>query len=326
MWIAQTSTDFQGVLAAGATAVCWAMTALFFSAAARRVGHFHVNQTRIVLGCVLLGIGVLVFGSYQAAPNSQIILLALSGVVGLALGDAALFSCLQILGPRRGSLLLALAPGMAALMMIPLLGEGLNTAGIVGMIVTLVGVMWVVSERGQPGEIVGHKWLGISMGILGALGQAGGLILSKAGLGMSNPTGMLNEWFGQTSTNIVGLSPLYGTFLRMVAGTVLLVGWAVITGHFGKTLSTLKDRTALAQSSAGAVFGPALGVTFSLMAVAWTNTAVAATIMATSPVVVIPVVWLVHKQKPSSRAVVGALIAVAGVGLLAFRSTLAKVF
>ncbi|MHC4840100.1 MAG: EamA family transporter [Planctomycetota bacterium] len=321
MWIAQTS-DMHGVIAAGATAFCWAMTALFFSAAARRVGHFYVNQTRIVIGCILLGIGVVVFGSYEAAPNSQIILLALSGVVGLALGDAALFSCLQILGPRRGSLLMALAPGMAALMMIPLLGEGLNAIGIVGMVITLAGVMWVVSERGQPGEIVGGKWLGVIMGALGAAGQAGGLILSKAGLGMKEPVGLLNTWSGQTSVNIIELSPLYGTFLRMVAGTVLLVGWAILSGRFGKTLSSLRDRKALGQSTAGAVFGPALGVTFSLMAVAWTNTAVAATIMATSPVVVIPVVWIAYGQKPSGRAVVGAVIAVAGVGVLTFREAL----
>ncbi|MCF6229100.1 MAG: DMT family transporter, partial [Planctomycetes bacterium] len=244
MLIAELSSDLQGVLAASGTAVCWAMTALFFSAASRRVGQFHVNQIRLVIGCVFLGLGVLIFGAYSAAPDSQLLLLALSGLVGLTLGDAALFSCLMILGPRRGSLLLAISPGMAALLMIPFLGEGLNLTGIVGMVITMIGVMWVVSERSQPGEIVGKLWLGVVMGVLGALGQAGGLILSKAGLGMAEPVGLLNEWTGQNPDNIVMLNPIYGTFIRMLAGTVLLVGFGFAMCKFGKTLEARGDKKA----------------------------------------------------------------------------------
>jgi drug/metabolite transporter (DMT)-like permease len=315
--------DAQGIAAALGTAFCWAMTALFFGAASRRIGQFHVNQIRLVQACIFLGAACFVAGAFTQAPWPQIALLALSGLVGLTLGDAALFLSLQIIGPRRASLIMALAPGFAALLMVPLLGEGLSLIGVAGMVITLGGVMWVVLERGQPGEIIGSAALGVSMGVLGALGQAGGLILSKAGLGMAEPEGLLNRLAGIDAESVKTLSPLFGTFIRMVAGTVLLVGWCIVIGRMGQTLRALKDRKALGQTTAGAFFGPFVGVTLSLAAVAWTNTAVAATVMAISPVLVIPIVRVVYKQRITGRAVIGALIAVAGVAVLTFRREIA---
>jgi drug/metabolite transporter (DMT)-like permease len=136
---------------------------------------------------------------------------------------------------------------------------------------------------------------------------------------MDNPAGLLNTVSGIDSGNVVPLNPLYGTLVRMLAGTALLLAYGVARGQIGVTLSKLRDKRALGQTTAGAVFGPFLGVSLSLAAVAWTNTAVAATIMAISPVLVIPIVWLVYKQKISWRAVAGALIAFVGVAVLTFR-------
>lgn len=322
MFIAITE-DAQGIAAAFGTAFCWSMTALFFSAAARRIGQFHVNQIRLVEACVLLSLACLVTGAFSYVPTMQLVLLAASGLVGLTLGDAALFLSLQIIGPRRGSLIMALAPGFAALLMVPLLGETLSWIGVVGMVVTIAGVMWVVLERGRPGEIVGHAGWGVFWGVLGAFGQAAGLILSKAGLGMRDPGGLLNSLSGIDASNVVTVSPLYGTLVRMLAGTAVLVGYCVVAGRFGESLRKLKDRKALGQTSAGAFFGPFVGVTLSLAAVAWTNTAVAATIMAISPVLVIPIVRIVYKQAVSWRAVLGALVAFAGVAVLTFRERIA---
>jgi drug/metabolite transporter (DMT)-like permease len=318
------SSDAQGIAAALGTAFCWAFTALFFGAASRRIGQFHVNQIRLVIACLFLGGACAVAGVYSEAPLAQLILLALSGLVGLTLGDAAMFLSLQIIGPRRASLIMALAPGFAALLMVPLLGEGLSIVGVAGMAITLGGVMWVVFERGQPGEIMGNAVLGIFMGVLGALGQAGGLILSKAGLGMAEPAGLLNELGGIDASTARTIHPLYGTFVRMVAGTVLLVGYGAMIGRLATTLGRLKDRKALGQTTAGAFFGPFVGVTLSLTAVSLTNTAVAATVMATSPVLVIPIVRIVYRHAITWRAVIGALVAVAGVAVLTLRDRIAE--
>lgn len=314
-----------GIAAASGTAVCWAFTALFFSAASRRIGQYHVNQIRLVIACVLLSVACAVLQVYQPVPLNQLVLLGLSGLVGLTLGDAAGFSSLQILGARRASLLGALAPGFAALLMIPMLGESLSWIGVVGMVVTLAGVMWVVLERSQPGEVIGSTTVGIVMGLLGAMGQAGGLIFSKAGMGMAAPDGLMNEMAGVDPSSVVPISPVLGTLIRMLAGTAILLAYAAARATFGETWRKLGNRRALAQTSAGAFFGPFIGVTLSLVAVKYANTAVAATIMGTSPVLVIPIVAIAYKQKVTLRAVVGALVAVAGVTILGLRLQIAEV-
>ncbi|MCC6465396.1 MAG: DMT family transporter [Planctomycetes bacterium] len=312
-----------GLLAAGGTAFCWSMTALFFGAASRRIGQYFVNQVRLVQACLFLTLACAVAGVFAFdAPAPQLAFLAVSGLVGLTLGDAAGFTALQVLGARRASLLGSTAPGFAALMMVPLLGESLDWIGMAGRVITLGGVMGVVLERAQPGEIRGRVWVGVVMGLLGALGQAGGLILSKVGLGAADDSWLAGAG-GVQAGSTVALSPLFGTLVRMLAGTVALYAWAIPTRTLALFSPEARDRKALVQTTAGAFFGPFVGVSLSLAAVTWANTAVAATVMATSPVLVIPVVRLVYKHPITWRALAGALVAVAGVGVLALRERIA---
>jgi drug/metabolite transporter (DMT)-like permease len=66
----------------------------------------------------------------------------------------------------------------------------------------------------------------------------------------------------------------------------------------------------------GAFFGPFLGVWLSLVAVRLTDVGIAATIMATTPVLVIPILMVLEHYRPTARALVGTAVTVAGVALL----------
>ncbi len=316
------TADARGVLAAAATAFCWALTAFYFSRAARRIGHLHVNQIRLLIACGLLLVGCAAFGAFGPASWPQLGLLGLSGLIGLTLGDTALFWALRIIGPRRGSLLMALAPGFAAVLMVPLLSESLSIAGVAGMGLTLGGVAWVIRERAQPGEVQGNASLGVVLGVLAAIGQAAGLVLAKAGLGAA-PSG---SWLAESVGDSELMHPLYGTLVRMVVAAAVLSTYGVLSGSIRDTVRALRDRDGMRWTIRGAIFGPVLGVSLSLAAVSWTNTAVAATIMATSPVVVIPVIWLADRQRASARAIAGSLVAIAGVAVLTWRDRIAALF
>ncbi|UCF64554.1 MAG: DMT family transporter, partial [bacterium] len=142
---------------------------------------------------------------------------------------------------------------------------------------------------------------GILWGILAALGQAVGLILAKKGL-------------------ISDIHPLYATLIRMLGATIILWPLSLLTGHVLSPLKVLrKDPGALKWMLIGILFGPYLGVTFSLVAVKYTQTGIAATLMSTMPVIMIPMVIAIEKEKPSLRAILGAGIAVAGVAILFLR-------
>ena len=316
-----------GEAAALATAVSWAFTALFFAAAARRLGSSLVNLVRLALATLLLGGIVAATGAASAIPRGQAACLVLSGVVGLALGDAAYFRALEHLGPRRASLLMTVAPVFAAILMVPLLDEGLGLPGIVGMAVTIGGVAWVQGEREGNGDPHPHAARGVLFGVLGSLGQAGGYVLAKAGLGAAPAGSALAAWAGieaAPGAAVAGepVAALYGTFVRMAAATAFAAVGAALLRRPRNFADLLRDRKGALATAGGTVMGPVLGVWMSLYAVSHANTAVASTILATSPVFVIPLVRFAHGERASWRAWAGTVIALAGVAILAFRRSL----
>jgi drug/metabolite transporter (DMT)-like permease len=308
-----------GEAAALATAVCWAVTPFFFAAAARRLGSLRVNVVRLVMASCLLCAAVLATGTAQAIPARQAALLAASGVVGLALGDAALFEAFVILGPRRSSLLMATAPVAVVLLAIPLLGETLGPMGLLGMALTLGGVAWVVVERTPDAEVRGSLVRGTVYGVLSAVGQAVGVMLAKAGLGAAHADCLLGR-LAAAEAPAQSASPLVGTTIRMLAGTATMVAFAAASGRMPGVREALRDRRGMALTAGGAFFGPTVGVFLSLVAIKFTaQAAVAQTIMALSPVFVIVIARAVHGERPSARAWIGSITAIGGLAVLALR-------
>lgn len=313
-----------GETAGVACAVCWTLSAIAFTIASRRAGSSAVNQFRLVAAFVMLGAAVaaggLVSGFDDAPPPRQTLLLALSGIVGLTLGDAALFRAFVILGTRRVLLLSALAPVFVAVLAAFALDESLGAVGLAGMAVTLAGVAWVVLIRGQADEVArGSLGAGVTLGVLAALGQAGGAVLTKAGLGQAGATTALGA-FVDGGGGATAVSPLLGTLVRIATGCAAFLAFTIPTGRFRATGAVLRDRTTLWWTIAGTVFGPVVGIWLSLVAFANTReVAVAQTLLALTPVLVLPASRIVTGERASVRAYAGAAVAVAGVALLAFR-------
>jgi drug/metabolite transporter (DMT)-like permease len=78
----------------------------------------------------------------------------------------------------------------------------------------------------------------------------------------------------------------------------------------------LRDRRAVLYTSLGAVFGPFVGVSLSLLSLHYLSSGVASTFFALVPVCIIPFSVYLHREFVSLRAMVGACIAVGGVWLL----------
>jgi len=306
-----------GEAAALATAVSWSFSAVFFSAAARRVGASPVNLIRLVAATGLLAAMVAIAGAASRPPAAQVALLALSGVVGLALGDEAWFRALRILGPRRSSLVSPLWPVFAAVAAYPLLGETIGLLDLLGMAAALGGVLWVQGGGDHAAEVQGSFPRGLLFGVLACLGQAIGYVLAKPGLGKAAPGSLLA---GLAGGDPVVVNPLFGTLIRMTAGTAWILVSQAVRGELGASREALGDRRGMWLTLGGTITGPVLGVWMSLVALGNTgNSAVPSTILATSPLFVIPLVRIVYGTPITVRAVVGSVVAIGGVALLTLR-------
>ena len=304
---------YAGELAALTTAICWSFTAMFFAEAGRRIGSFRVNSIRLLLAVVIYS--ALLFltrgGLFPDGLNSsQVWYLALSALTGLVIGDGCGFKALVMIGPRIATLLYVAAPIMATIIAWVFLGERLNLLQLAGILITSGGIAWVVAERKYKGNNhfnlmadhpdAGTLSLGVLLGLISALGQASGLILSKHA--------MLN------CGNV--LDPLPASFLRMLSGAIMIWLFALIRGKLADTLRGVRNRPAMLFTLGGAVFGPFLGVWTSLIAVARIPAGIAATLNGTTPIWIIPSVVIYYKEKVSLRALLGAIIAVGGVAVL----------
>ena len=281
------------------------MSAVGFSNATSVLGSQVTNRLRVVLALIaLVVINTVLYGKPIPfdAGLERWGWLTLSGVIGLALGDAFLFSSYRHIGPRLGLLLLSLAPVFSAVIAWGLFGETLTFMQMLGIAVTLGGISWVVLVRGEENGQSKHDWRkGILFGILAALGQAAGLVLSKQGMGDN-------------------FSPFAATLIRMIAAVASLWIVALFQGQAVKTVQTvIANPKGLRWAIFGAFFGPVFGVSASLLAVQHTAVGVASTIMALPPVVMLPISYFFYKEKLNWQSILGTLVAIGGVALLFLR-------
>ncbi len=290
-----------GELAALGTAVCWTVTSMAFEAAGKRVGSLCVNLIRLFLAFGFLTIFCF-FNRGQALPTDATGYawgwLALSGLIGFTIGDLCLFRVFVLVGSRFAMLMMALVPPFSAILGWILLGESLVPMDWLGMSLTVGGVIWVVLERpkADPNDKPNGRRLGILLGILAAAGQAGGLVLSKKGMGDFNP--------------------FAATQIRVLAGIAGFSVMFLFIGWWPKVIRATRNKPAMGFTALGGVFGPFLGVSLSLLAVQYTETGVAATIMALVPVLIIVPSILIKKERVTIRAALGSVIAVAGAAVL----------
>ncbi|MER3525086.1 MAG: hypothetical protein C4326_13820 [Ignavibacteria bacterium] len=233
----------------------------------------------------------------------QILFLSLSGAIGLALGDTFLFRAFREIGARITMLVMLLAPAIAATISYWVLDERLSAKGVLGIVVTVAGIAVVVSERNrQPSSGSVYSISGIALAVAAAVCQGAGLVVAK----MAFHEGDVNGFVATT--------------VRITAALMLLLPVAALAHRFvGPRALYRTDRTAFLYAAIGSVLGPFLGISFSLIAIEHTDVGIAATIMATVPVLMLPLVRLIYKEYISQRAVLGTCVAVGGVALLFWR-------
>src|SRR5512139_453600 len=291
-----------GEIAALATAFFFSMTALIFTSTGRSVGSQVTNRMRLLFALVyLIVLNLVLFHEPLpfSAGASRWFWLGLSGVIGLALGDAFLFQSYVSIGPRLGSLLLSLAPVFGSIVAWMFFGETLTVQQITGIALTLAGIAWVVASHEESPDLPGGntRW-GVIFGILAALGQAVGLVFSKQGMSGD-------------------FSPFQANAIRMLAAVLFVWIWAAIEGKAGSTVRSLNGKPRVTGLIAlGAFVGPVLGVSSSLFAIQHAEIGVASTLMALTPVILLPISYFVFRERIGWQAVFRTVLAITGVAIL----------
>lgn len=294
-------TSHLGEIAALTTAFCWTVSSTSFEVAGKKVGSLSVNLIRLVFAFVFIsGYNLLTRGMLLPfdASSSTWFWLLFSGLIGFVLGDLFLFQAFVEVGSRISQLIMSIVPPITAILGFFFLGERITLMAGLGMVITLSGIALVILMK-DPGEKkvkVSHSVKGLIFAFLGACGQAFGLVLSKFGMGT--------------------FDPFAATQIRIIAGILGFIIVITFMKGWGNLHSALKNRQAMKWVSIGSVFGPFLGVSFSLLAVQLAPTGVVSTLTSITPILLIPVAVFGFKEKIRPQEILGAFISLIGVSLL----------
>jgi drug/metabolite transporter (DMT)-like permease len=307
-----------GFIYAFAATICWAIAAFPLTTASRQLPVSSMNHLRLLLATILLFIAALLIEGNQflkifsSAYTPAWLWLGLSGIIALVIGDFFSFRSYAILSPQHGSVLTTLSPTSALFFGILLVNEHINWIGIVGMLVTIVGVMSISLGRSQRNAIPDHGHgsvtKGILFGILAAACHGGGLAFSKRG-------------FFEQAVIHNAIGPLSATFIRIVTAMLLIYFITFSTGKMKEVIQHLGDSKAgIKNTIVGSLFNPVLSVSLSMITILYINVAVAQTIFAMVPLFALVIAFAVYKEKITKRSVAGVIAALAGVALLIWRN------
>lgn len=320
--------NYLGELISIGVAFSWTATALLSEFGSKRLGNLTLNVLRMALALLF---SMVLFWAVTGSPlpihNTNLTLLPtggvgeglgvwlmlLSGLVGYVIGDYCLFQCYIIIGSRFGQLFMTLAPLSAALMAWVTLGQQMSAMSIVAMFVTLFGIGISVLGRGEHHRLSLRLPLnGVLFAVGAALCQGIGLVISKIGMD-AMALSMVNDQCSMFNDS--WLLPFTANFYRCIAGFVGFTLLMFFRTGMQPLRDALHDRKGLTVAAATTLFGPFVGVGFSLMAVQYTAAGIASTLMAMTPIIILlPARFLFH-ETITPRAVFGAVISVLGVSL-----------
>jgi len=292
-------------LAAVGAATCWALTGILSASPAGHLGALAFNRTRQLFVACLLLVYVLVSGTWRELQPDVFWPLILSGFIGIFVGDTLLFTCLNRLGPRRSGILFALNAPIAAVLGWIVLGERLSGTAVVGIGLTLCGVLLAIlfgkgkSQLHHWEKVKGPLWLGVLVGLMAALSQAVGSLIARPIMA-------------------AGIDPMAASMLRVAVAGLCLTALTQLPVEAFRPKGPLTLSVFL-QTALTGIIALAFGMTLLLYALSGGQVGIVSTLSATSPVIILPMLWLKTREVPAPGAWAGAALVVIGMALIFWR-------
>lgn len=290
---------YYGEFAALFTAFIWSLSSFLFTAAAKKIGPLQLNVDRLILSSLFLVLTILVFSIDYSINSTQIMLLSISGIIGLLIGDSFLFKAFKEIGPRFSLLIMSCNPAIAAVFAYYVLGEILSLWSIIGMLITLTGIAVVILEKNSIKSKFTITKLGVLFALLAAIGQGVGLNFAK---------------MAYLESDINGLT---ATFVRIISAWIIMLPVTIAIGRYKNPIKTYTmDKKVFLLVFLASILGPYIGVTLSFEAVTHTKVGIASTLLSTIPIMMLPLSHIIYKEHLSVKSIIGAFVAVGGIAIL----------
>lgn len=301
------------MLASLLTTLLFSVSAICATRATRWVGSTRANLVRLFIALACLALYANTLGS--GWQGSGLFLFVVSGAIGIGLGDIAAFRAFVHIGPRLTVLFVqCLCAPFAAVMEWWWLGTALTGTQILGCSVILLGTGISMASKIPGKEPWRPMMVGGAFAVGAALAQAAGAVLTRR-------ANMVN---GLEGMQIDGMTAAYQ---RMCGAMVVMVGvYLLIRMYFSRwprgrnVVAPGVWKSAMPWVVGNALSGAVLGIACFQWALQTTPSAIALSVVALTPLVIVPLAWILERDRPSLWSIFGGIVAVGGVWVLLWRT------
>ncbi len=295
-----------GEIAALVTAASWAGSCYVHTMIGRKIGALGLTAARIPLFLAAMGMICLILGADTRLPGSSLLLLAFSAFGGFVVSDPLLYSAAVMIGPRLALLVHSLSACITAILGYVFLGESVGLLGAAGIAAASFGVAFVLMEGGFKqhanfsGPDSGQFWRGVAYAFIAAVAMAAGFLLLKQAL-------------------LLGVHPTWAAFLRIALGGGIIWAGTLLRGNLFTFLHSAWSSWAIIRLMLLGCTVSTVGNFLAPFAMHLTQAGIAATLIGLQPVLIIFLTAAIERKRPSTRAVIGTLIAFCGTAMIFLR-------
>lgn len=284
-------TAYFGYLLAIGASLCWAIAPLIAAAPVKIIGIFPFVRVRFwIAAAFLLAFSLVYDRQLPGIGGSDIILILASSLIGVLLGEYALFRSISRNGAQLTTILYALHSPISVVAAYFLFAEALSLGQYIGIVICLVGVFVSVGYKSGTSLSSAMLW-----GLLSAICQSAGAIIIKPVL----DAGMLGHD-----------ASFFRVFVAAVAATLVTLGVdRSLRGY-------LIPKTMLGTIVLNSLFATVLGSTLFISALQFIPVGIASILGSLAPVLVLPIAMITKLEAPKFIASIGAAIVVCGVALV----------
>lgn len=292
-----------GYLAALGAASLWALSGLLTVGPVRQLGAISFNTFRMLCVALFLSIYLAITGLLKLPDNGLTITLVLSGFIGIYLGDTFLFGSVKRLGPRLAGLLFATNAPISFLIGLYWLEETYILINFIGVALVTSGVMLALAFRRNAGnhhweQSVGKVGFGIAAGFIAAVCQSIGTFIAFDAMQ-------------------AGTHPVLATAIRVwVAFGCLFLTILLSRGLKGFAVYKTLSLSVASRIIASGLLGMGIGMSLLLWAIKVAPVGIVATLSATTPIIMLPIVWFLTKERPHIASAWAAIAVVIGVSMV----------
>ena len=285
-----------------AAAFLWAIASLLSVTPAQHLGSFAYSRWRMGCTSIMLSAMAMMTGGWESIELSYVTPMMLSGLIGIFIGDTALFACLNRMGPRQAGLLFSCHAVFSAILGYFLFSETMSTPELIGSILVFSGVVTAIffGRRGRQHSVLekikGTVWVGIALGLLAAACQALGGIIAKPVM-------------------LTSVDPIAASAIRMITAFIAHSLFLLSGSKLAKAINPI-TWDIFKITAINGFLAMAIGMTLILFALQTGNVGMVALLSSTTPIMLLPILWLYTKQRPNLYAWIGAIIAVMGTAIL----------